>query len=151
MLSSMLEPRTIAFSPVPLTWESAVKQAAQPLIDSASIELDYVDAMLASISNGGVYIDLGFGIALAHARPEAGVLKTGLSMLKLPETTNLADMPEHPIDLFFVLAAVDKTEHISTMSSLARLLSVKELRQALKDARTTEDVIAVVSKAEVKK
>ncbi|MCX8648245.1 PTS sugar transporter subunit IIA [Bifidobacterium sp. B4107] len=130
-------------------WVEAVDVVTAPLVDLGRIKPSYVEAIKASIRKpGGTYIDLGQGIAMAHARPEAGVVTTSLSVLKVGRPFLLADSQDHPISTFFCLAAQDSNSHLSLMQSLATFLSdgknqewlgkaanVEELRTILKEER----------------
>jgi mannitol/fructose-specific phosphotransferase system IIA component (Ntr-type) len=145
VLSSYLTPETILFADDVDGWRDAVNRVAAPLLTSGSITQEYIDAMTASIAAGGTYIDLGYGIALAHSRPENGVVKTGLSSLRVSTPVLLNDDPAHPIDLFFCLAATDPTGHLQTMMELANLLSNDELRTCLLAAQNAADVSTVIN------
>lgn len=129
-------------------WRDAIELVSEPLLESGAITRDYVDAMLSSIAAGGTYIDLGYGIALAHSRPEHGVLKTGLSALWVRPAVLLNDEPEHPITLFFCLAATDSSSHLATMAQLGELLTDDAARNSLLAATTTADVTAVLNAGE---
>lgn len=94
-LSTLLTSDRIEFCDEPLEWEAAVRRVARPLLTSGDITTGYVDAMVTSVAEGGTYIDLGFGVALAHARPESGALRTALSLLRLKEPAPLLGLPEH--------------------------------------------------------
>ncbi|TPW71576.1 PTS sugar transporter subunit IIA [Schumannella sp. 10F1B-5-1] len=144
MLSDNLTPERIQFAENVDGWRTAVEQVAAPLLADGSIEPGYVTAMTDSIANGGTYIDLGFGIALAHARPEAGVNRTGLSYLRVTPAVLLNDEAAHPIDLFLCLAATDPSGHLETMQELAGLLTDAEQRDALLAATTPAEVSAVI-------
>jgi len=146
VLNDYLTPDTILFSEGVSGWRAAIDLVAKPLLDSGSITPAYVDAMTESIANGGTYIDLGFGIALAHSRPENGVVATGLSSLRVSPPVLLNDDPAHPIDLFFCLAATDATGHLETMQELASLLTDDELRTQLLAAQNSAEVTAVIQK-----
>ncbi|MGO2751122.1 MAG: PTS sugar transporter subunit IIA [Pseudoclavibacter sp.] len=129
-------------------WRDAIELVSEPLLESGAITRDYVDAMLTSIAAGGTYIDLGYGIALAHSRPEHGVLKTGLSALWVRPAVLLNDEPAHPITLFFCLAATDSSSHLATMAQLGELLTDDAARNSLLAATTTADVTAVLNAGE---
>ncbi|EWS82574.1 PTS sugar transporter subunit IIA [Brachybacterium phenoliresistens] len=130
------------------SWRTAVEAAAAPLLEDGSITPGYLEQVLTNIAApGGTYMDLGFGIALAHARPEAGVHATGLSLLVLPEPVALADDPAHPVSLVFVLAATDGEEHRAVMAQLARLLVNATARAELAAARTYQDVRGAIAHA----
>ncbi|MFF0747115.1 PTS sugar transporter subunit IIA [Streptomyces sp. NPDC004111] len=147
-LSNVLTPDRIAFRDEPTDWATAVRTVARPLLDAGDITTDYVDAMVASIADGGTYINLGFGIALAHARPESGALRPALSMLRLAEPAPLLGLPEHAVDLYFCLAAPDPVTHTEAMASLARLLSDSTGREELRAARSAADVITLITRIE---
>lgn len=54
-------------------WRQAIDEVAQPLLDAGSVKPEYVQAIKDNVVQpGGTYMDVGSGVALAHARPEAG-------------------------------------------------------------------------------
>ncbi|MDF2916189.1 MAG: hypothetical protein K0S70_406 [Microbacterium sp.] len=144
MLIEQLSDDRIQFATDLDGWRAAIETVSRPLLGDGSITRSYIDAMIESIAAGGTYIDLGFGIALAHTRPEKGVVRTGLSALWVDPAVLLNDEEAHPITLFFCLAATDTESHLSTMSELARLLSDDRARAVLLSARTTADVRAAL-------
>lgn len=148
MLSDLLTEEKIRFSTDKLDWREAVALVARPLLDAGDITPGYVQAMLESIASGGTYINLGHGIALAHARPENGAVRTAISMLRLAEPAPLLGRPEHAVDLYFCFAAVDADAHMSAMASLARILSDAQTRQAPRDAASAPDVIKLITRFE---
>lgn len=124
MLSSYFQPGTILYAPRVTDWREGVDEVTRPLLEAGTITEGYVDAIKTSISSpGGTYIDLGSGVALAHARPETGVNRTSLSVLHVGEPFLLADDPQHPISTMFCLAAEDANAHIDLMQALASLLT----------------------------
>lgn len=148
MISEHLNEDTIVFAEDLSGWREAIEQVSRPLFESGAITREYIDAMLESIAAGGTYIDLGYGIALAHARPERGVLRTGLSALWVRPEVLLNDEPAHPIALFFCLAAADATAHLAAMAQLAQILTDDDARNDLLAARTTTEVQAVLTQGE---
>ncbi|MFD3487433.1 PTS sugar transporter subunit IIA [Streptomyces sp. NPDC058665] len=148
MLSDFLTADRIDFCQSKLTWQQAVARVAQPLLDAGDITSGYVQAMLDSIAAGGTYINLGHGIALAHARPESGAVRTAISMLRLREPAPLLGQPQHAVDLYFCFAAVDADAHMSAMASLARILSDAQTRQALRDAASAPEVVKLITEFE---
>ncbi|MFC0673880.1 PTS sugar transporter subunit IIA [Brachybacterium hainanense] len=130
------------------TWREAVTLAAAPLLADGSVRAEYVEQILENIAApGGTYMDLGFGIALAHARPEAGVDATALALLVLEEPVALADDPAHQDSLVFVLAATDGEAHRGLMAQLATLLIDAEARTRLTRARSHAEVRAAIAPA----
>lgn len=126
-------------------WREAVDTVTAPLVEHGAIKPSYVDAIKESIAApGGTYIDLGWGIALAHARPEAGVVSTSLSVLHVGKPFLLADDEKHPITTMFCLGAVDSNAHIEMMQALAGLFTDEQQRTALEHATTVEQLRAVL-------
>lgn len=147
MLEHHLTEDRVLFA-APRDWRAAVREAARPLVADGSVEPRYVEKILETIAApGGTYMDLGFGITLAHARPEEGVERTALSLLIPERPLDLADDPEHPVRAMFVLAATGTDDHQQTMAELARLLMDPEARSALLAARAHDDVARLLRSA----
>ncbi|WP_098455783.1 PTS sugar transporter subunit IIA [Sanguibacter antarcticus] len=148
MLTQYLNERTMLFPERVDGWRDAIGQVSAPLLDDGAITREYVDAMLTSIAGGGTYIDLGFQIALAHARPEMGVVQTGMSALWAPQPVLLNDEEVHPITLFVCLAAADSSAHLAAMARLGVLLSDETAREALLAAPDATAALVVLMAGE---
>ncbi|MFJ3382153.1 PTS sugar transporter subunit IIA [Curtobacterium sp. NPDC090217] len=145
MLTELLTPDRIRFADDVGSWRTAITLVSEPLVTDGTITTDYVDAVTESIAApGGTYIDLGFGFALAHARPERGVVRPGLSYLRVRPAVDLADDPAHPIDVFLLLAATGSAEHVQTMQELAMLLTDEDARTRLLEAVSPADVTSAL-------
>jgi mannitol/fructose-specific phosphotransferase system IIA component (Ntr-type) len=132
----------------PVDWREAVREAARPLVEDGSVEPRYVEKVLEAIAApGGTYMDLGFGITLAHSRPEEGVNRTALSLLLPERTLHLADDESHPVNAVFVLAATGTQDHQQTMAELARLLMDAGSRTALLAARSYPELTKILQPA----
>ncbi|WP_169332015.1 PTS sugar transporter subunit IIA [Corynebacterium caspium] len=128
-------------------WETAIDLLGEILIAKGNASAEYIAAIKNSIkAPGGTYIDLGFGIALAHARPEAGVKSTGIAVLRLVEPVLLADDPAHPITVFIALAAQDSSTHLAVMQNLAQVLSDVPSRTQLLNATSAAEIMAALNK-----
>lgn len=146
VLTSYLQPNSVLCADRVSGWSEAVDLVTRPLLDAGSIEPGYVNAIKTSISApGGTYIDLGGGVALAHARPETGVNVTSLSVLHVGEPFLLADDAAHPIVTMFCLAAQDSNAHIDLMQALAGLLTDADKLAALNAAGTVDDLKATLA------
>lgn len=146
MLTSYLPANGILHADRVPGWRAAVDAAAAPLLAAGAITDGYVDAIKTSIAApGGTYIDLGGGVALAHARPETGVNATALSVLHVGEAFALADDAAHPITTMFCLAAKDANAHIDLMQSLAGLLTDADRLAALNAAGSVEELAAALA------
>lgn len=147
MLGQYLNADDIDYRQSVADWKEAVDIVAKPLLERGTITPDYVTAIKSSIAGpNGTYIDLGGGVALAHARPETGVVHTSLSVMHVTEAFLLADDPAHPITTMFCLAAQDSNSHIELMQALAGLLTDQARRERLDAARSVEDLVEVLCK-----
>ncbi|BAQ32621.1 PTS sugar transporter subunit IIA [Bifidobacterium scardovii] len=146
MLTSYFQPGGMLYADHVSGWSEAVDMVARPLLDAGTITDGYVDAIKASISApGGTYIDLGGGAALAHARPETGVVATSLSVLHVGEPFLLADDEAHPIVTMFCLAAQDANAHIDLMQALASLLTDAGRLAAMNAAGDADELAAALA------
>ncbi|MDT2640772.1 BglG family transcription antiterminator [Enterococcus dongliensis] len=148
MLTELITPEMIQISDEVADWESAIRLAAQPLVDSQKIESRYSEAMIEKVKQYGPFIHIGKGIALPHARPEDGVKAIGMSLLKVEKPVLLLDDEKHDIQLFVCLAAIDNEAHLRALSSLTKLLSNRENLEDLLSATTKEEIITILGRGE---
>ena len=124
-------------------WEESVRRAAGPLLDKGFISEGYINAMISDIKRLGFYIVLRDGVAMPHSRPENGVSKTSMSLLKLK---NPVDYGDNKVNLVFILAAEDSEKHIEALTGFSELLQDDSEVEALMNAETKEEVIKIINK-----
>jgi len=123
-------------------WKQAIELAGSGLVQSGRTTPSYTQAMVDAFEELGPYMVIAPGIALAHARPSAEVLSTGLSLVTLSEPVHFGNATNDPVSLVIGLAATDHDGHIDLMASLSELLmdvmKVNMLLQAtnLEEVRT---------------
>lgn len=145
MLCDLLNKDTIQIdNTTHMNWEDAIRKAAIPLLKNNSIEDKYVDAMIDSVKDNGPYINIGQGIALAHSRPENGVHKIAVSLLRTHPAVNLVN-EEHKIQLWFVLAAVDNNSHLRVIQQLAELLGDQEKIKQMLAADSIDELANIIN------
>lgn len=148
MLSEILTPHRIQFGAAD-DWEDAVRRSFTPLVNDGAVEGRYVDAVVTAIeAPRGTYMDLGFGITLAHSRPEDGVVETSVAFLLLEDPVDLAGDTKHPMHLVIALAAADQSTHRTTMATIAKILVDEDSRSQLLVASSSEQVLDIVRRAE---
>lgn len=123
MLKDVLKKHDILLLEKCPDWESAIRRVACPLLKENYIEESYVSAMVASVREFGPYIVMGKHLALAHARPEDGVNKLGMSVATLAEPVVFGNEENDPVKIIFCLAAVDSFSHLNIMKSLIELIN----------------------------
>jgi PTS system fructose-specific IIC component len=87
------------------------------------------------------------GIAIPHAK-SAAVTQASLAFARLKPGVAFG-APDGDADLVFLIAAPEGAaeEHLAVLSKLARSLMKDEFTGGLRDARTAEDVVAIVNEA----
>lgn len=133
----------IQFTDEELDWRSAIRLAGKPLLDEGAVTENYIEDAIRIAEEKGPYFDLGRGIAMPHARPEAGVNQIALSYLRTRTPVLLLDREDHPIEVFIMLAAVDNKAHLGVLRMLAGVLTDADKVVELKDATTPEQVLAI--------
>ena len=119
-------------------WQEAVRLAAEPLEEDKSIEPAYTEAMILSVVNLGPYIVLSPGIAIPHARPEAGVRTMSMSLLKVKEKVYFTE--EKYANLFFVLASADGNSHLEALKELTDIFADKAAYDKFMRADTVKEL-----------
>ena len=109
----------------------------------------YKEAILAREAQSSTAIEAG--IAVPHAKSDA-VSNPGLAAMTLSQGVDYGAMDKQPSDLFFMIAApLDGNLHLEILSRLMVLLMDPEFTSGLRAAKTAEEFLAVIDKAEAAK
>ncbi|MBU7496045.1 PTS mannitol transporter subunit IIA [Lactiplantibacillus pentosus] len=145
MLLDLLNVQTVqVVEGTDMDWQQAIKLAAEPLLSNKTIEKEYVSEMLNVVKSEGPYINIGPKIALAHSRPAGNVHKIGLSILKTNHSINLVNN-DHPVNLWFVLAAVDNNSHLAVIKELMELLTDKTAVADMLNATNESEILKIIA------
>lgn len=125
-------------------WQDAVDHCMAPLLKHKFINEEYIQAIKDSTIANGPYYILAPGVAMPHARPECGALKTGLSLLLLENEIEW-DNNNDPVKLIIGLSAADANSHIDAIQALSELLSEDESLQSLLMAKTEKQLTDILS------
>ncbi|SFF57691.1 transcriptional antiterminator, BglG family [Halobacillus alkaliphilus] len=147
MLNDLLTKKTIQLKDQVPSWEEAIKTAAQPLVDQESIQEEYVQAMINTVHELGPYVVIAPGIAIPHARPEAGVERLGMSFLRLKEPVYFSEKEKHRAQLVIVLAAIDNQTHLKALAQLTEMLSNEDNVEKLIAADDQETIIEIINQS----
>ncbi len=95
---------------------------------------------------------VGEGIAIPHGRCN-GVKKPGLIAMVIPEGVDYEALDDEPVHLLFLIAANPQSgsAHIDILSKLSGMLMHEEFTDALKKARTPQEFLQVIDRAEEEK
>ncbi|MBY4676758.1 PTS IIA-like nitrogen regulatory protein PtsN [Marinobacterium arenosum] len=105
------------------------------------------DAVFAGLINRERLGSTGFGdgVAIPHCRLSNCNEALGY-LIKLQTPIDFDAIDRQPVDLLFVLIVPEEAceEHLTTLSSIAELLSKSEVREQLRNAHTAESLYKVI-------
>ena len=146
MVYSILTEETVEVNIEVNDWEEAVRAAGNLLCKNGYAEPRYVDSMVDVVKEVGPYIVLLKGVALAHARPNQGAKKIGLSLVTLKDPINFGNKDNDPVSLVFALSAVDHSSHLELLDELAKIFGDEEGMRELAQTSTKGELLACIDK-----
>ncbi|MGZ3377323.1 MAG: PTS sugar transporter subunit IIA [Phenylobacterium sp.] len=105
---------------------------------------DVLDALTEREQAGSTGV--GHGVAAPHARVE-GLTRLRGVFVRLEHAVDFDSVDDQPVDLIFALFAPKEAtgvEHLRALARVSRLLRQSELRQQLRQARTTDAIHALL-------
>lgn len=132
--------------------DEIVESLAQMLLSNgylASVQDFTLDVQQreAQVSTG-----IGYGIAIPHARSEA-VVRPGIAVGRLRKAIDYDSIDEQPVRLVFLLAvpaSLDSKRYLQTLAGLARLLAHETFRRSIMAARSADELLEAIHRAEAK-
>lgn len=146
---SLIENNSIKLNQTAANWEDAIKIGTDMLVASGAIEPRYYDNIVSKIKEMGPYIVLAPGLAMPHARPEEGVLKTAFGLVTLKEPV---DFDGESISVLVTLAGSDSDTHMEGIMEITQVFDDPDSDEGVNiqkflDCQTKEDVFAVIDNA----
>lgn len=137
----ILEENAIRLNVLAKDWEEAVRICGEVLVETGTVEMAYIDAIIKNIKEFGPYILIAPSVALPHARPEDGVIKEGICVVILKEEA--AFKPGKEFKVLIGLAARDKESHIGLLQKIVEVISREESIELLKNAKEKDEILAL--------
>lgn len=102
-------------------WRDAVRLSVVPLEEQGYVRPEYKEAIISNVESMGPYIVLAPDIAMPHARPEQGAVKSqiAITLFRNPVCFDHKDVPAR---LFIALAASDNESHLEALVTLSEIL-----------------------------
>lgn len=144
-LKDVLLPETVELDVKADDWEEAIAVAGRLLVNTGGIEARYIDSMINCVKKIGPYIVIAPGIAMPHSRPEDGVKKICLSMVRLATPVSFSSLKNDPVDLVFAFGAVDYESHFRVLSELWQILNDPSAIQILRSCKDKTQILALAS------
>jgi mannitol/fructose-specific phosphotransferase system IIA component (Ntr-type) len=144
MLRELLTNATVRVNVEVKNWEDAIRKGGELLTQDGAAEQSYVDAMVDSVKKFGPYMVIAPGIAMPHARPDAGAKRLGMSLLTLKNPVEFGNKVNDPVYIVVCLAATDHTTHICVMRELVGILADSKKMDKIRSAKNLEEVLCLL-------
>jgi PTS system ascorbate-specific IIA component len=140
---------TIALDMEAADWKDAIRKGGSLLLQAGCCDGKYVEAMIDGCVRNGPYFVIGPGLAMPHARPENGVIKTGYALVTLKKGVEFGDGENDPVDVLVFMAAKDSASHTEeAMSQIAGFCDNLDWLMELRVAKDVKSVVDLLSRAE---
>lgn len=140
---------TIAVKQSVTGWEEAVRTGGRLMVEAGLVEPRYIDAIITNHKEMGPYFVIAPGIAMPHAKPENGVIKTGYAVVTLSAPVEFGDDDNDPVDVLIFAGAVDREEHNQeAVPQIAELCDSERFIEALRDAPDPNAVHGILEEFE---
>ena len=146
---SLIENNSIKLNQTAANWEEAIKIGTDLLVVSGAIEPRYYENIISKIKEMGPYIVLAPGLAMPHARPDEGVIRTAFGLTTLAQPV---DFDGEQISVLVTLAGSDSDTHMEGIMEITQIFDDPDSEdgvniQKFLDCKTQEDVLAVIDAA----
>ena len=120
-------------------WKDAVRKAAKPLELGNFVTANYAEAIIANVEELGPYICIAPHVAMPHARPEQGALKTqiAVTLFRNEVTFNRDDAQAN---LFITLSAADADSHLQVLMKISELLQDESTAEKIFASKTVDEL-----------
>jgi len=117
----LLDQENVIIQEAAADWKDAIRISVKPLEERGFVGPEYKEAIIANVEALGAYIVIAPHVALPHARPEQGVIKSQLAVTLFRKGVKFENK-ETPVKLFIVLAAENNDSHLETLVMLSEIL-----------------------------
>ncbi|OOF66265.1 PTS sugar transporter subunit IIA [Rodentibacter sp. Ppn85] len=148
---SLIANNSIKLNQTAADWKAAIKIGTDLLEASGAIEPRYYDTIISNIEKMGPYIILAPGLAMPHARPEEGVIKTAFALVTLNEPIYF-DGEEDPVYVLITLAGSDSDQHMQGLMEITQVLDDPDSDDGVdlnrfRSCNNADEVYAAIDKA----
>jgi mannitol/fructose-specific phosphotransferase system IIA component (Ntr-type) len=125
-------------------WQDAIHAVGKLLVDDHAVEERFTLAMIEMAIEFGPYFVIAPGVALPHARPEDGVVRSSIAVITLSKPVEFGNVDNDPVTLVIALAAKDKVEHVQGLSELANILGDEARLEKILACKDDEELLSIL-------
>ena len=151
-ITDLLDINSISLDAAPKSKNEALDQAVALMVKSGRInnEEEYRKTVYAREEESTTGI--GEGIAIPHGKGDS-VNKPGLAAMVIKDGVDFDSLDGEPVTLLFLIAAPNTKDnvHLDVLSKLSMMLMDEEFVENLRQAKTPEEFLAIIDKADDEK
>ena len=125
-----------------VTWKDLAREGVELLVEKGYATQELEDAILESTAKNGAYYVLEKGIALLHAPVGPYALKSGTSLLYLPENVQFNDEDKWA-RIIVTLSATDTTSHMGLIQEFGEIFMNEETKKKIFATKTMKEFFEV--------
>lgn len=139
-MSQMIKRNHFQFAKQFSKWEDAIEFAAKPLINDRIILEQYITKMIWAVESLGPYMVILPKIAFVHAGNQDGVLRNGISCLRMSKPILFGNQKATEVQVIFVIASKEKED-----MGLLKLVRIIENLNNYENLLNSNDIEAIMA------
>lgn len=151
-ITDLLDKRSICLDTAPKNKQEALDMAVELMVKSGKIQNkeEYKKQVYAREEESTTGV--GDGIAIPHGKGDS-VKEPGLAAMVIKDGVDFEALDDEPVTLLFLIAAPNTEDnvHLDVLSKLSVLLMDEEFSSAIRQAKTVEEFLEIVDKADEEK
>ncbi len=124
-------------------WIEAIKASGALLLKTEHLKQQYIDKMIELVHANGPYIVFAPGFAVAHAGPQDGACRLGISLVRLKKTVQF-EVDGIKVKFIICLSIPDKESHVFLMFQMYKCLINREIFDFLFKAISIEEIRSII-------
>ena len=148
-ITDLLDARSVELYAAPSSKKEALDMAIDLMCKSGKIDDREAYRKLVYAREEESTTGIGEGIAIPHGKG-AAVTRPGLAAMVIPNGVDFDSLDDEPVHIVFLIAAPNTKDniHLDVLSKLSMMLMDEEFIEKLKNAKTVEEFLAIIDKAD---
>lgn len=151
-ITELLDKRSILLNGTPKSKTEALDQVVELMVKSGKINDQEAYRRQVYAREEESTTGIGEGIAIPHGKCDA-VTKPGLAAMVVKDGVDFDSLDGEPVTLIFLIAAPNTKDnvHLDVLSKLSVLMMDEEFSENLRNAKSIEEFLAIIDKADDEK
>jgi Transcriptional antiterminator len=124
-------------------WIQAIRASGELLLQTGHLKSQYIDKMIQLVQENGPYIVFAPGFAVAHAGPQDGAYRLGISLVRLKDFIQF-EPGGIKVKFIVCLSIPDKASHAFLMFQMYKCLINREIFDFLSKAISVEEIRSII-------